>query len=58
MAILNVLKPETNVYKMNVYIRKEWTVMSRGCIQKFLVEAFAYVLTDTPFLDSYSPYFF
>ena len=43
---------------MNVYIRKEWTVVSRGSIQKFLVETVAYVFTDIPFLDSYSPYFF
>ena len=31
--------------------------MSRGYIKKLLVETVAYVFTDTPFLDSHSPYF-
>ena len=32
--------------------------MSRGCIEKLLVETVAYVFTDIPFFESHSPYFF
>ena len=55
MTILNIQKPK--------YIwRKEWTVVSSGCIKASLasqlVGRVAYVFTDIPFLDSHSPYFF
>ena len=36
---------------------KEWTVMSRGCIKKLLVETLAYIFTDIPSLDGHSSYF-
>ena len=32
--------------------------MSSGCIKKLITETMAYVLTDIPFLNSQSPYFF
>ena len=52
MAILNVLKRMCTE-------RKEWTVVSRGSIKKFLMVTVAYVFTDIPLIfEQPQPYLF